>query len=404
VSDSNVASRVGSLGFASRSVHAGEHAPQPAFSPTTTPIYLSNSFSYGDTETLDDAFGNDRDNFVYGRHGNPTVRALEHAIASLEEAEDAVAVGSGMAALHLAILNEVQAGSRIVASSDLYGSTTALLNNLFATLGVKSTFADTTDLEGLRSVVAEVKPRVVLVETISNPLLRVADLAGIAAIAREHRARLVVDNTFASPYLVNPLKLGAHTVVHSTTKYLAGHGDVTGGAIASDELRIGEIRELTKLSGSIQGPFEAWLILRGIKTLPLRMREQSRNACEIARWLANHPRVERVHYPGFADLGPAERQFNHDGRGGMVSFDIRDAGRAEVFAFLESLRLVRSAATLGDVYTLALYPAISSHRSLTPEQRAAAGIGDGLIRLSVGIENVEDVIADLDQALAVIPA
>jgi cystathionine gamma-synthase/methionine-gamma-lyase len=253
-------------------------------------------------------------------------------------------------------------------------------------------------------VVAEVKPRVVLVETISNPLLRVADLAGIAAIAREHRARLVVDNTFASPYLVNPLKLGAHTVVHSTTKYLAGHGDVTGGAIASDELRIGEIRELTKLSGSIQGPFEAWLILRGIKTLPLRMREQSRNACEIARWLANHPRVERVHYPGFADLGPAERQFNHDGRGGMVSFDIRDAGRAEVFAFLESLRLVRSAATLGDVYTLALYPAISSHRSLTPEQRAAAGIGDGLIRLSVGIENVEDVIADLDQALAVIPA
>jgi cystathionine gamma-synthase/methionine-gamma-lyase len=332
------------------------------------------------------------------------VRALEHAVAALEEAEDAVAVGSGMAALHLAILNEVQAGSRIVASSDLYGSTTTLLNNLFATLGVKTTFAGIADLDVLAAVIAEVKPRVMLVETISNPLLRVADLAGIAAIARQHRARLIVDNTFASPYLVNPLKLGAHTVVHSTTKYLAGHGDVTGGAITSDEMRIGEIRELTKLSGSIQGPFEAWLILRGIKTLPLRMREQCRAACEVARWLANDPRVERVYYPGFTDLGEAMRQFNNDGRGGMVSFDIRGAGRAEAFKFLESLNLIRSAATLGDVYTLALYPAISTHRALTPEQRTAIGIGDGLIRLSVGIEDVEDVIADLDQALAAISA
>lgn len=397
MSESSAKEPGAALGFASRSVHAGEHAPRPAFSPTATPIYLSNSFSYDDTESLDDAFANDHDSFVYSRHGNPTVRALEHAIASLEEADDALVVGSGMAALHVAILNEVQAGSRVVASLDLYGTTSALLTNLFATIGVKTTFADVIDLDSLRRVVAEIKPRVLLVETISNPLLRVADIAGIAAIAREHKARLIVDNTFASPFLVNPLGLGAHTVVHSTTKYLSGHGDVTGGAIASDEARVGEMRELNKLGGAVQGPFEAWLTLRGIKTLPLRMREQCRNAGTVANWLAGHLRVAQVHYPGLCNPETAASQFRNDGRGAMVSFDIREAGRDEVFAFLKSLKLVRSAVTLGDVYTLALYPAMSSHRALTAEQRTAVGIGDGLIRLSVGVEDVEDVIADLDQ-------
>lgn len=403
MSDSTLANADLHLGFASRSVHAGERAPRPAFTPTSTPIYLSNSFSYGDTDALEDAFQHDRTSFVYGRHGNPSVRALEHAIASLEQADDVLAVGSGMAALHVAILNEVQAGSKIVASSDLYGATSALLTNLFATLGVKTTFADASDLDAFRAVVAEVKPRVVLVETISNPLVRVADIAGIAEIAREHWTRLIVDNTFASPYLVNPLTFGAKTVVHSATKYLSGHGDVTGGAIASDEARIGDICEVNKLGGAILGPFEAWLTLRGIKTLPLRMKQQCENALAIARWLERHPRVAKVNYPGLRDLGPAEGQFNNPGRGGMLSFDIRDAGRDEVFAFLKALRLVQSAITLGDVYTLALYPAMSSHRALTPEQRAAAGIGDGLVRLSAGIEDVEDVIEDLERALCSVP-
>lgn len=387
------------LGFASRSVHAGERAPRPAFLPTTTPIYLSNSFSYDDTDALEAAFADDRDAFVYSRHGNPTVRALEHAIASLEDADDAVAVGSGMAALHLAILNEVQAGSRVLASADLYGATTALMNNLFATLGVKTTFAGIVDLDAFAQTVTDVKPRVVLIETISNPLVRVADIARIATIAREHKARLIVDNTFASPFLVNPLRLGAHSVVHSTTKYLSGHGDVTGGAIASDEQRVNDLRELNKLSGAAPGPFEAWLTLRGIKTLPLRMRQQCENAAAIARWLGADSRVSKVHYPGVDGHVPAASQFNSCHRGAIVSFEIRDADRAAVFSFLQALTLVRSAVTLGDVYTLALYPAMSSHRALTPEQRAAIGIGDGLVRLSVGIEDVEDLIDDLDRAL-----
>jgi len=399
VSDSAPSKLIDSLGFASRAVHAGERAPRPDFTPTSTPIYLSNSYSYDDTETLETAFQNERASYVYGRHGNPSVRALELAIASLERADQALAVASGMAALHIAILNEVQAGSKIVASADLYGATSALLTNLFATLGVKTVFTDVFDLDSLRRIVAEVKPRVVLVETISNPLLRVADIAALAEIARANRARLVVDNSFASPYLVNPLHLGAHTVVHSTTKYLSGHGDVTGGAVASDEARIDEMCELNKLSGAILGPFEAWLTLRGIKTLSLRMKQQSANAQAIAEWLQRHPRVSNVNYPGLCTPGPLEKQFNNVARGGMVSFDIRDAGRREVFVFLEAVKLVRSAITLGDVYTLALYPAMSSHRALTPEQRAGAGIGDGLVRLSVGIEDVEDLIGDLEQAL-----
>ena len=387
------------LGFASRSVHAGERAPRPRFTPTTTPVYLTNSFSYDDADELEAAFQDDRDGYVYGRHGNPSVRALEQAVASLEGAEDALALGSGMAALHVAILNEVRSGSRIVASTNLYGATSALLNSLFASLGVRSIFADSTDLDRFRAVVEGVRPRVVLVETISNPLMHVADIAEIAQIARDSKARLIVDNTFASPYLVNPLAQGAQTVVHSTTKYLSGHGDVTGGAVASASARISDMRELSRLSGAVLGPFEAWLTLRGVKTLPLGLEKQCANALAIARHLERRPRIADVHYPGLKDLGSANSQFNGAGRGGMLSFDIEGAGQGDVFTFLNALELVRSAVTLGDIYTLALYPPMSSHRALTPEQRAAAGIGDGLVRLSVGIEDAEDLIADLDRAL-----
>jgi cystathionine gamma-synthase/methionine-gamma-lyase len=364
-----------------------------------TPIYPATSFYYDETETLDAVFGNERPGYVYTRYGNPTIRALETAVASLEETEDAVAFSSGMAAVHAAILNEVQSGSRVVAARDVYGATYAVLTNLFATIGVKTTFVDILDLESLAATIAEVKPRVVLCETISNPLLRVADLAAIVELAHRHGARVVVDNTFASPYLVTPARLGVDTVVHSSTKYLGGHGDVTGGVIATTEERAYELRELNKLVGAILGPFEAWLTLRGIKTLPLRFRRQSESAATVARWLHADHRIAQVNYPGLSDLGSAEGQFNSELRGGMVSFELAGAGKDEVFRFLQSLRLCVPATTLGDVYSLVLYPAISSHRALTPEQRARVGIGDGLVRLSVGIEEVEDIIADLDQAL-----
>lgn len=387
-------------GFATRAVHAGERPPRPDFTPTTTPIYPSTAYYYDDTGTLDAVFGNEREGYVYTRYGNPTTRALETAIAALEGTADAVAFASGMAAVHAAILNEVQTGSRVVAARDVYGATYAVLTNLFATLGVKSSFIDVLDLDELARTVEEVKPRVVIFETISNPLMRVADIAAIVDIAKRVKATVICDNTFASPLLVNPARLGVDTVVHSSTKYLAGHGDVTSGVVATTAERAFELRELNKLTGAILGPFESWLTLRGLKTLPLRVTRQSENAHAVATWLAQDARVARVNYPGLIDLGPAARQFNCTLRGGMISFDITRAGKDEVFRFMETLRLCLPATTLGDVYSLVLSPPISSHRGLTPEQRAAIGIGDGLVRLSAGIEDAADIIADLDQALA----
>jgi cystathionine gamma-synthase/methionine-gamma-lyase len=389
-------------GFATKAVHAGERPPRPDFIPTTTPIYPSTSFYYDDTATLDAVFGNERPGYVYTRYGNPTTLALETAVAALEETEAAVAFASGMAAVHAAILNEVQAGNRVVAARDVYGATYAILTNLFATLGVKTTFVDILDLDALAKTVEEVKPRVIFFETISNPLMRVADIAGIVKIARSVKARVVCDNTFASPLLVNPSNLGVDSVVHSSTKYLAGHGDVTGGMIATTAERAMELRELNKLTGAILGPFESWLTLRGLKTLALRVRQQSASAAAVAEWLNQDPRIAHVNYPGLIDLGPAESQFNSDLRGGMISFDIKDAGKEEVFRFMEALRVCVPATTLGDVYSLVLSPPISSHRALTPEQRAAIGIGEGLVRLSIGIEETDDIIADLDQALAAV--
>lgn len=386
-------------GFGTKAVHAGERPPKPDFVPTATPIYLSTSFSYDDAATSEAVFGNERPGFVYTRYGNPTTRALETAIAALEGTDDAVAFASGMAAIHNAILNEVKAGSRIVAARELYGASSAVLVNLFASLGVETTFVDVFDLAATVAAVEATRPRVLFFETVSNPLVRVADIRVLAEIARRVRATVIVDNTFASPLLVNPTRHGAHVVVHSTTKYLGGHGDVTGGAIATDADRAYELRELAKLTGGIAGPFEAWLTLRGIKTLPLRVARQSENAAAVARWLSTHPKIARVYYPGLADLGAAAGQFNSDLRGGMLAFEIANAGCAEAHRFLDALRLCVPASTLGDVYTLVLYPPMSSHRGMDAAERAAIGIGDGLLRLSVGIEDVDDIIADLEQAL-----
>jgi len=386
-------------GFATRAVHAGERAPAPDFTPTATPIYPASAFVYEETETLDAVFGNERQGYVYTRYGNPTTRALELAVASLEGTEDAVAYASGMAAIHAGILHEVEAGTRVVAARDVYGATFAVLTKLFAALGVETTFVDILDLDRLEATIREVRPRLVAFETISNPLLRVPDIAAVVEMAHRYGARVMVDNTFASPYLANPARFGVDTVVHSATKYLGGHGDVTGGVVATTAERAAALREQVKLTGAILGPFEAWLVLRGLKTLPLRVRRQCESAAEVASWLREHPSVSRVNYPGFADLGRAASIFNGEHRGGMVSFEIAGAAQPDVFRFLQSLRLCLPATTLGDVYSLVLYPAMSSHRALTPEQRAEIGIGEGLVRLSVGIEDVADITADLDQAL-----
>jgi cystathionine gamma-synthase/methionine-gamma-lyase len=331
------------------------------------------------------------------------VAAFESAVADLEGGEAAFAFASGMAGLHVALLAAgVRAGSSVVGGLDLYGATYTLLKRLFGALGVRAFLVDASDLQAVEAALAEVRPAALLVETISNPLLKVADIPALAELAHSYGAQLLVDNTFATPYLVNPLGHGADYVIHSATKYLSGHGDVLAGVVATSAENRAKLYELNKLVGSVLGPFEAWLALRGLKTLPLRAGRQFANAARLAGWLAGHPRLAKVNYPGLIthpQHALAARLFAGRGFGGVLSFEIAGAGRAEVFRFMEALQLCLPATTLGDVYTLVLYPTMSSHRSLTPEERAEVGIGEGLVRLSAGIEAVEDLMADLEAAL-----
>ena len=400
--------------FATQAVHAGERAPRPDFTPVSTPIYPSATFFYDDVADTYAAIAGERPGYSYTRYGNPTVAAFEEAVATLEGGESAVAYASGMAAVLGALLGTgVRAGESIVAAQDVYGATYSLLASFFPRFAVGVTFVDITDPSGLspsgrslaavEAAVARERPRALHCETMSNPLLKLADLDALAAIAHAHDALLLVDNTFTTPCLVQPLAHGADMVIHSATKYLGGHGDVTGGVVVTSAARADAMRMEQRNVGGILGPQEAWLALRGLKTLPLRMARHGLNAWEVAEWLVSHPRVSRVYYPGLPahpQQALARRLFAHGNCGGMVSFDIAGGDKAAVLRFLNALRLCLPVASLGDVYTLLMYPAMTSHRTLTPEQRAAVGIGDGLVRLSVGIEDVADIIADLEQALA----
>ncbi len=386
-----------------QAVHAGERGPRPDFTPVVTPIYHSVGYLYDSMDQLDAVFAAEREGYVYPRYGTPTNAALERAVAALEDGDGALSFASGMAAIHAALLaTGLEAGQCVVAAHDVYGATYALLANLFTSLGVRVRFVNITDLPSVERAVAEEKPRAVFCEIISNPLLKVADVPAIAELAHARGAELIVDSTFATPYLVQPLTLGADYVVHSSTKYLGGHGDVLGGIVVTSAERRQRLWELIKITGGNLGPDQAWLTMRGLKTLPLRMAQHCRNAAAVAQWLDGHPTVAQVNYPGLPDHAQhavAARLFRDGCYGGMVSFEIAGADRARVFRFMEALKLVLPATTLGDVYSLVLYPAHSSHRALSPEERAAIGIGEGLVRLSVGIEDVEDIIADLHQAL-----
>jgi cystathionine gamma-synthase/methionine-gamma-lyase len=290
----------------------------------------------------------------------------------------------------------------VLAARDLYGVTHALLQESFAPLGVRTRLVEIARTAEVVAALQEERPRLLLLETISNPLLVVPDLPALAEAAHAAGARVVVDNTFATPYLLQPLQHGADLVVHSLTKYLAGHDDVLGGAVVPCAELAAPLRRQAQVVGAVLGPNEAWLAHRGIKTLALRMRAHCENAAEVAAWLERQPQVRRVHFPGLASHPQhelARRLFQHGGFGGMVSFDLA-AGTAEAaIACMERLQLVLPGTTLGCIHSLVLYPARSSHRALTPEQRAAWGIGEGLLRLSVGIEDADEIIADLEQAL-----
>ncbi|RPI87652.1 MAG: PLP-dependent transferase [Chloroflexi bacterium] len=389
--------------FSTRAVHAGERSRQSNFTPVASPIDPSVGFLYESMEDTDAVLGAEKEGYVYARYGSPTVSAFETAVANLEQSEAAFAFSSGMAALHISLLAAgVKAGSRVVSALDVYGATSSLLRSLFSSLGVHVTMVDAAKFEDVERTLKEYPTTVVLAETISNPLVRIADVPTLADLAHRYGAQLIIDNTFATPYLFNPGIYGADYTVHSATKYLNGHGDVTAGVVATSMENRSNLYELNKLVGSLLGPFEAWLALRGLKTLPLRVRQQCDNAQQAAEWLGNHPRIRQVHYSGLSSHTQhalAKRLFNGKGYGGVLSFEIRGATKSDIFRFMEALKVCLPATTLGDIYSLVLYPAISSHRSLTPEERSRIGISDELVRLSCGIESPNDIIADIDQAL-----
>jgi cystathionine beta-lyase/cystathionine gamma-synthase len=386
-----------------QAVHAGEQTPQPDFKPVTTPIYPSVAYTYDSMETMDAIFGNERPGYVYRRYGNPTVAAFEEAMATLEGGSAAYATSSGMGAIHGALLAAgAKSGAHILASQDCYGATYFLTGSLLPQMGLTCTFADFTDLDTLRNIATETKPTILICETVSNPLLRVVDIEAVGQIARQVKVKLIVDSTFSTPYLCQPLSLGADFVVHSATKYIGGHDDVLAGVVVTSEDYRQTIFELEKNIGANISPFDAWLALRGLKTLPLRMRQHCENALTIARWLENFPLIKTVNYPGLASHpqhAVTRKLHSEQGFGGMLSFEISGGDQKIVFKFMQALKLIQPATTLGDVYSLALYPAMSSHRAMTLEQRQEVGISDSLVRLSVGIEDANDIIADLEQAL-----
>jgi cystathionine gamma-synthase/methionine-gamma-lyase len=395
--------------FDTLTAHAGEsHVGDDSVStwrPTSTPIHNASGYFMPSLDALDAVFAGEQAGFFYSRDANPTVRAFEAAVAALEGAPIVGAFGSGMAAIYAALLAAgVGPGDTIVATQDCYGLTRVLLATHFAHLGVRTTFVDMADLAAVEQALGT-DAKALYLETISNPLVKVLDLPALVKLARAAGARSIVDNTFASPYLLRPIEHGADLVVHSATKYLGGHGDVTGGTVAAADESLGrKVLYQAKLLGAVLGPNEAWLTHRGLKTLSLRMARQCDNALAVACWLADQPAVEQVYYPGLPDH-PQHRLATSllAGRfGAMLAFDLKGGTRKEVGQFMDALTLVAPAPTLGDLRTLTLYPVVASHRGLTPEERRAVGIGDGLIRLSIGIEDTADIMDDLARGLSAV--
>jgi cystathionine beta-lyase/cystathionine gamma-synthase len=391
-----------------KAVHAGDRKRNPdapgAFVPSSTPIYTATTYLYEDTAKLDRVLGRDEPGFCYGRYDNPTRSGLEELLTKLESGASSQVCSSGMMALHVALLAALTDRRKsVLAANALYGATTTLLTQIFEPMGVEVNFVDICDLAAVEKKISEVKPGCIVMETISNPLLRVGDLDRVAELARTAGAALLVDNTFATPLLVRPMEHGANLVVESLTKFLAGHGDVLGGVVVTDEAHADVVRTLSRTIGPVLGPFDSFLAMRGIKTFVLRVERQCANACRVATWLQSHPRIARVHYladPNHPDAAVIRRLLPEGLYGALVPFEIKDATKEDVFRFMDKLKLVVRGTSLADVHSLLLYPAIASHREIAPKQRQRMGISEGLVRLCAGIEAVEDIIADLDQALS----
>jgi cystathionine gamma-synthase/cystathionine gamma-lyase len=371
-------------------IHAGQE-PDPTSGAVMMPIVLSSTFAQ-------DGPGKHK-GFDYSRSGNPTRRALERCVAALEGAEHGFAFSSGCAAM-TTLLHSLSPGDHVVSSDDVYGGSFRILDKVMRPMGIEVAQVDMTRASNIASAMRE-RTRVIWVETPTNPMLKIVDLAAAASIARERGALLVVDNTFATPCLQRPLEHGAHAVVHSTTKYINGHSDVVGGIILTNEAALAErMKYLQNAIGAVPSPFDCYLVLRGLKTLPVRMDRHSRNASALAAWLEKHPGVERVIYPGLPShpqYEVARRQMSAPG--GMISFVVR-GGLPAARALLMNVHVFTCAESLGGVESLIEHPALMTHGSVPPEARAALGIDDGFIRISVGLEAEQDLRADLEAALA----
>lgn len=385
--------------LATRCVHAGQK-PDPQTGALTTPLYQTSTFVFNSAEQGAARFAGTEPGYVYTRLGNPTQAALEEKVADLEGGEAALAFGSGMGAISAVIMALVKTGDHVVYGDTIYGCTYAFLHTILGRFGVEASSVDCSDLA---AVEAAIRPntRAVVLESPANPTMKISDIRALAGIAHQHGLKLVVDNTFMSPYLQRPLALGADVVVHSATKYIGGHGDVIAGVAVGRKEFMDEVRVTTlKDIGAVISPFDAWLLLRGLKTLHVRMDRHSENAMSVAEFLEQHPAVERVHYPGLPSFPQHElaRQ-QMDGPGGIMSFELKggiDAGRR----LMNRVRLCHVAVSLGDADTLIQHPASMTHAVVPQEDRLMMGITDGLVRISVGLEEPADIIADLRQALA----
>ena len=375
--------------FETRAIHVGQEA-DVATGATIVPVYQTVTFTQ-------DAIGKNR-GYEYSRSGNPTREALERCLADLEGARFGLAYGSGMAAIH-GVMQLLAAGDHVVVADDLYGGSYRLFTQVMPSFGVRFSWVDATRLEEVDKAV-ESSTRLIWIESPTNPLLKLIDVGACGEIARRHGARLVVDNTFATPYLQNPLALGAHVVVHSTTKYIGGHSDVIGGAIVLDDEEDAEKLAFTRnATGGVPGPWDAWLTLRGLKTLSLRMREHCAGAAKVAEFLRGRPEVAKVYYPGLPDHPGHElaaRQMRDFG--GMVTIDLA-GGAAAARALCEATELFSLGESLGGVESLIGYPWSMSHGAFPPEEKRRKDISEATVRLSVGIEHVDDLCADLAQAL-----
>ena len=380
-------------------VRAGIERSQ--FNEHSEALYLTSSFVFGSAAEAAARFSGEQEGNVYARFTNPTVTAMQQRLAALEGAEACVATASGMAAILSTVMALLSAGDHVIASRGLFGATQQLFGNILSRFGIVTTFVPATDLDAYRAAVTP-NTKLFFVESPSNPLTELVDIAAVAAIAHEAKALLAVDNCFCSPALQQPLKFGADLVIHSATKYLDGQGRVLGGAVCGSKVLVDEVLKFLRTAGPCISPFNAWIILKGLETLKIRMAAQSASALELAAWLEAQPQVARVHYPGLPSHPQYELALRQQSSGGaIVSFEVT-GGREEAWKVVDATRVVSITANLGDTKTTLTHPASTTHGRISPEAREAAGIRESLLRVAVGLESIEDLKADLARGLAML--